>query len=406
MKVLRLGLALLVLTGMLKAQGQPLSLRVGTLLDGRGGVQHDVTVIIRGSQIERIVPGAQTGTYDLRQLTLLPGLIDTHNHLAWHFGPDGRFQAREGPPAEELGYAMENAYVTLMGGVTTVQELGNPIDKDLREALNRDILPGPRVLTSLRPITNSSLTPAQIREEVRRLKSEGADLIKIFASQSIRNGGKQTLSKEQIEAACGEARVQGLRAVVHVYGSETIRQVVEAGCTSVEHGTFANDDVMRLMAERGTFFDPNIGLVVQNYLANRARYQGIGNYDDAGFEAMQKAIPLNLDVFKRALRIKGLKIIFGTDAVAGAHGHNVEELIYRVQEGGQSPGEAIISATSLAAQSFYLEREIGTIAPGMQADLIAVAGNPLTDITSLRRVVFVMKGGTVFKYQPSNLSQR
>ncbi len=406
MKVLRLGLALLVLTGMVKAQGQPLSLRVGTLLDGRGGVQHDVTVIIRGSQIERIVPGAQTGTYDLRQLTLLPGLIDTHNHLAWHFGPDGRFQAREGPPAEELGYAMENAYVTLMGGVTTVQELGNPIDKDLREALNRDILPGPLVLTSLRPITNSSLTPAQIREEVRRLKSEGADLIKIFASQSIRNGGKQTLSKEQIEAACGEARVQGLRAVVHVYGSETIRQVVEAGCTSVEHGTSANDDVMRLMAERGTFFDPNIGLVVQNYLANRARYQGIGNYDDAGFEAMQKAIPLNLDVFKRALRIKGLKIIFGTDAVAGAHGHNVEELIYRVQEGGQSPGEAIISATSLAAQSLYLEREIGTIAPGMQADLIAVAGNPLTDITSLRRVVFVMKGGTVFKYQPSNLSQR
>lgn len=406
MKLSHLGLALFLCSGVRFAQDHPITIRAGTLLDGKGRVLRDTTLVVLGSKIQTIESSASEPTYDLRKLTVLPGMIDTHVHLAWHFGPDGRFVPQEDATAQTMGYVMENAYLTLMAGVTTTQNLGSPIDRDLRDAIGRGVLPGPRILTCLRPITDPQLTTDQIRDEVRKLKAEGADVIKIFASKSIRNGGGQTLSRDQIAAACGEAKAQGLRSVVHAYGAETIREVTEAGCTSVEHGTFVSDEVLKLMAERGTYFDPNIGLVIQNYLDNRARYQGIGNYDDVGFSAMEKAIPGNLAMFKRALATQGLKIVFGTDAVAGAHGHNLEELIFRVEKGGQDPAAAIISATSRAAQSLGLEGKIGSIAPGMEADLIAVEGNPLEDITALRRVAFVMKGGRVYKILPQALKVR
>jgi imidazolonepropionase-like amidohydrolase len=151
------------------------------------------------------------------------------------------------------------------------------------------------------------------------------------------------------------------------------------------------------MAEKGTYYDPNIGLVLQNYIANKEKYLGIGNYNEEGFADMVKGEAIVLETFKRALKIPGLKIIYGTDAVAGAHGHNGEEYIARVQQGGEDPMAGIMSATSLSAKSLGLQDQIGTIAPGMQADIIAMEGNPLTDPTSVRRVVFVMKGGTIFK---------
>ncbi len=151
------------------------------------------------------------------------------------------------------------------------------------------------------------------------------------------------------------------------------------------------------MAEHGTFFEPNIGLVSQNYIENKARYLGIGNYDEAGFRFMEEGIPRKLEMFKRAMKTKGLKIIMGTDATAGAHGQNAREIIYRVQVAGQPAMDAIVAATSLNAQALRLGDHIGSIAPGMEADLIAVDGDPLRDITALRRVVFVMKGGRVYK---------
>jgi imidazolonepropionase-like amidohydrolase len=237
----------------------------------------------------------------------------------------------------------------------------------------------------------------QIRAAVRKFKADGADVIKIFASKSIRNGGGRTLSREQIAAACGEAKAAGLRAVVHSYTPDVLRDVAESGCSAVEHGTLTDAAALQRMAELGTYLDPNIGLVIQNYLENRTRYQGIGNYDNAGFAAMEKAIPVSLEMFGMALTTKGLKIVFGTDAVAGAHGRNAEELIYRVQKGGQAARAAIVSATSVSAESLGLGGQIGALAPGMEADLIAVDGNPLEDITALRRVVFVMKGGKVVK---------
>jgi imidazolonepropionase-like amidohydrolase len=381
-------------------QEQPITLRVSALLDGIGGAQQNVSIVIQGGKIQQVGSSQSGKVYDLRNLTVLPGMIDTHVHLAWHFGPDNRYQPRDESPATALGYAAENAYVTLMAGFTTVQSVGSPIEGDLRAAINRGVLPGPRVLTSLRAINNPGLTPEQIRAAVRKMAADGSDVIKIFASKSFRDGGGATLSDEQIQAACGEAKAQHLRAVVHVYGPETIKAVSLAGCTSVEHGTLITPEVLRFLAEHGTYFDPNIGLVAQNYLSHRANFLGIGNYTEEGMAAMERSIPLSLAVFKQALATKGLKIVFGTDAVAGAHGRNVEELIYRVEKGGQNPKAAITSITSLSAESLGLGDRIGSIRPGMEADLIGVEGDPLTDITALRRVAFVMKGGKIFKSLP------
>jgi len=283
----------------------------------------------------------------------------------------------------------------LMAGFTTIQSLGAPEDKDLRDAIARGDIPGPRIITALNPIDDPKLTPEQIRESVRKLKAESADVVKIFASKSIRDGGGQTLSDQQLEAACGEAKVQALRAVVHAYRS-AIRAATLAGCTEIEHGTYATDDDLRLMAEHGTFFDPQVGLVIHNYLDNKASFLGIGNYTEEGFAKMQEVLPLNQAMFKRALATKGLKIVFGTDAVAGAHGRNAEEFIYRVQD-GQDPMDTLVAANSRAAESLNLQNEIGSIAAGMQADVIALDGDPVKDITALRRVVFVMKAGKVYK---------
>jgi imidazolonepropionase-like amidohydrolase len=237
-----------------------------------------------------------------------------------------------------------------------------------------------------------------MREAVRQRHADGADVIKIFASASIRDGGTPTLTQAQLDAACGEARSLGLRTAVHAHGPESVKRSVLAGCTVIEHGALLDAATLDLMAEHGTYYDPNIGLVFQNYLGpNRSHFEGVGNYNEEGFEQMERAVESSLNVFRMGLQRPTLKMVFGTDAVAGAHGHNFEEMIYRVQKGGQSPADAIIAATSLSAQSLDMADQIGTVAEGMEADVIALDGNPQDDITALRRVVFVMKGGQVFK---------
>jgi imidazolonepropionase-like amidohydrolase len=394
--------ALLLLPALAIAQQQTVIVRAGTVLDGKGGILHNTEIALQGGKIQKIGSSLGKVSYDLSNATVLPGLIDTHVHIAWHFGPDGRYQPRDNSPATAVGYGLENAYVTLMGGFTTVQSVGSPIDKDIREAIGRGVLPGARILTSLRPINNAKLSVEELREQVRKEKADGADLIKMFAwSGTLQNGGgKQTLSNEQIAAVGDEAKKVRLRTLVHVYGDEASRVVSESGCTSVEHGFFDSEATLRVLAARGTYYDPHTGLVIQNYLANKAKCFGIGNYTQDELDAMEHTLPTILATFKLALTIKGLKIVYGTDAVAGGHGHNIEEMIYRVQKGGQDPGAAIISATSLAAASLNMSDQIGSVAPGLDADLIAVDGDPLKDITVMRKVTFVMKGGSVFKNAP------
>ena len=222
-------------------------------------------------------------------------------------------------------------------------------------------------------------------------------MVKIFASRSIREGGGQTLTQAQIDAACDEAKKLGKRTWVHAHADSAARAAAMAGCWAVTHGTQVTDETLALMAARGIFFEPNVGLLLQNYIENKDRYLGIGNFTESGFALMERGVPQSLAMFKRARAVKGLKLIMGTDAGAGAHGQNAREIVYRVQAGGQTPMEAIVGATSLAAEALGMKDTIGVIAPGSEADLIGVNGDPLTDITALRRVVFVMKAGKVLK---------
>jgi imidazolonepropionase-like amidohydrolase len=391
-------LASVLLAGTLAtAQDESLTLRAGTLIDGRGGVTRDAVIVIEGSHIARLGGEPEGTVHDLSRLTVLPGLIDTHVHISSHFGKDGRYTNEGETPAQFILYAAENAYRTLMAGFTTVQSIGAPQDVDLRDAIARGVLPGPRILTSIRPASENTGTPDEIRAFVRTVARDGADLIKIFASKSIREGGAQTLTDEQIQAGCDEARKLGLRSWVHAHAASAMKAATLAGCTGVTHGSQGTDEVFALMAERGTYFEPNIGLVSQNYLEHKARYFGIGNYNEEGFHFMETNIPRKLDMYQRAMEHEKLKLLMGTDATAGAHGRNAEEIIYRIEKAGQKPLEAIAGATSLAAESLGLGEEVGTIAPGMQADIIAVEGNPLSDATALRRIAFVMKGGKIFR---------
>ena len=380
------------------AQQNPVVLVAETVIDGSGKVLHHTSIVVEGSRIKSIggaIPSGAT-VYNLGSLTVTPGLIDTHAHVMWHFD-NGRLAGAGEPPLQAILHGVDNAIVTLENGFTTIQSPGSNEDKYLRDAIARGIIPGPRIITSLEAMTAASGDPEKLRQLVDERKAQGADFIKLFASKSIREGGEQTMTDAQLQAACGEATKLGMRTLVHAHAASAAKAASLAGCTTVEHGAFVTDDVFRLMASRGTYYDPNIGLVLQNYIANKEKYLGIGNYNEEGFADMVKGEAIVLETFKRALKIPGLQIIYGTDAVAGAHGHNGEEYIARVQQGGQDPMVGIVAATSLSAKSLKLETEIGTIAPGMQADIIAMDGDPLKDPTSLRRVMFVMKGGTIFK---------
>src|SRR3954469_6808547 len=373
------------------AQSKPIVIHADRVLDGRGNVIPGGSVTVDGDKISKVDRSATgAATYDLKGMTLIPGLIDAHSHLTWYFNRQGRYASGRGntdTPVQAMLSTAANAYATLMSGVTTIQSPGSFEDHDLREWIELGQIPGPRVLTSLGPIQSPNLSPDSMRAIVRARKAQGADVIKIFASASIRDGGALTLTDAQLSAICSEAKAQGLRTMVHAHSSESIKASVLAGCDQIEHGVFATDETLKLMAEHNVFFDPQICLVFRNYLDNRAKYEGIGNYNEAGFAAMEKAIPIATEMFTRAIHTPGLKVIFGTDAVAGAHGRNVEELVCRVQAGKQAPLDAITSATSLGAEALHLGTQIGSIAPGLQADLIAVQGDPTKDITALRRVM-------------------
>ena len=372
-------------------------LRTGTLLDGKGGVFHDRQIVIEGAKIVAVEPASGKATYDLRGLTVMPGWIDTHVHINWHMDANHKsYSAREAPELNAL-YTAGDAWMTLEGGFTTVQSVGARMDGLVRDRINEGVIPGPRLLTSLIQITAASGEPRgdieSLRALVRKTKEDGADVIKLFATSGLGAGGGQTMTGEQIQAVCQEAKAVGLRSVVHAIGDAGARAAVDAGCTSIEHGTFLTDATLDDMAKRGTYFDPNL-LVLHNYLDNRASF----TFNQQALDTLEKGIKPTEDVLERA-RARHLKIVFGTDAVAGSHGRNAEEFIYRVRDAHEKPMDAIISATSMSAEALGLGNEIGSVAPGYQADLVATDGNPLEDITAVRRVVFVMKGGQIYKHQ-------
>jgi len=370
-----------------------------TVLDGKGGVVHDTRIVIDGSKITAIDPNAGPVDYDLRGLTVLPGWIDAHVHITWSFGPDGK-NAGQGGTTPEAGYAAaSNAWLTLMAGFTTIQDVGSPTSVPLRDAIAQGKLPGPRILTSAGSLSgqgDKTGTPDEIRAWVRKQKAAGADLIKIYASGGMTRGS-MTMSPEQLTTACDEAKKQGLRSLVHAF-RDAVRAATLAGCTEVEHGLGASDADLKLMAERGTYIDPQAGLLLETYLQYKEQYLAPPYYTEEGFAAMKELIPAHQEFIRRALQIPGLKIVYGTDAVAGVHGRNAEDFIHRVRDSGVRPMDAMVSANSLGAEALGMADQIGSILPGMQADIIALKGDPLKDITAVRRVVFVMKGGIVYKH--------
>jgi imidazolonepropionase-like amidohydrolase len=396
-------ITILVLCMVCASQGQPrkkqIVIAARTIFDGKGNVLRNTRIVVEGSTIVRIDPNAGPIDYDLRGLTVMPGLIDSHVHITWSFGPDGK-NAGQGANTPETAYeAAANAWATLRAGFTTVQSVGSPADIPLRNAIAAGQIPGPRILTSAQPLFgqgDKTGTPDEIREFVRKQKQAGADLIKIFAANSVRNS-EMTLSMEQLTAACDEAKKLGLRSLVHAY-KDAVRAAALAGCSEVEHGTLATDEDLNLLVHMGTYLDPQAGLVLENYLDNKERFVGTPGYPEEAFSFVRQMIPMFHKFIKQASNISGLKIVFGSDALAGSHGHNAEELIDRVRDGGIDPMTALVSANSLAAEAMGLADKIGSIAPGLEADIIALDGYPLNDITAVRRVRFVMKGGVVYRY--------
>jgi imidazolonepropionase-like amidohydrolase len=367
-------------------------------LDGRGGELNDARIGIANGRITSMSATPADQVIDLRRYTVLPGWIDVHVHLESHFDSKGRI-ATESEAVLEAGMGIaQAAWDSLMGGFTTVQSVGDNNERPLRDAIRDHGFPGPRVLTSLAWIEGDVSVPDErLRDMVRKRKADGADLIKIFASNSQRVGAKPTFSEAQLKVLCDEARAVGLRSMVHAYRSQ-VAAAARAGCSEIEHMTYATPEEIGVAAKSGAYLSPQVGLVVQNYIKNKERYIGVGNYTEQGMATMDRDLPEDFKVCTIAYKIPGSKVVFSTDATAGAHGHNAEEFLGRVAHCGITPMQALVSANRTAAEAIGMGDQIGLLANGYQADIIALDGDPLKDLTAVRRVVFVMRGGVVYKW--------
>ncbi len=396
-RALRFWLIAALAIGACRAAPEPVTIRAGTLFDGRGGIARDVVITVVGDTIQSLGPyqGGKV-THDLSRYTVLPGLIDAHVHISSTINSHGKVHTSgDGDtPAQGDSARAANALATLRAGFTTVASMGSGLDKGLRERINRGAIPGPRILTSLGPFGDRSLTPDVLRRQVRELRSQGADFIKVFGSGSHDGVEIPTYNAEQLAALCGEAQQQKLRAVVHSQTDSSIGLAAGAGCDEIEHGTLATAASFKLLASRRISFDPQCGLVMRNYLEHRSRFEGAG-FDSSDFVLMQQRLALMPGVIRTAAAIPELHLLFGSDAIAGAHGRNAEDLVCWVKEAGQAPLTVLRMATSGNAALLGLGQQIGSIAPGYQADLIAVDGDPLEEIEAVLRVRFVMKGGKV-----------
>jgi imidazolonepropionase-like amidohydrolase len=379
-------------------------LRTSRVFDGRGGVLQDQDIVVRDGRIAEIRPRGTGGdrVLDVTGLTVLPGYIDTHVHIGHHFDDNGKLH----PAADQSDvghltlYGVENAYKTLMAGVTTLQSLGGEEDAAIRAWIERGASPGPRILSSLGAVRAETGSPEAIRAFVRARKAAGADVVKIFASTSVRLGGVTNLSAEQLAAACGEAKALGLRSIVHAHRPDGIQLAADAGCSQIEHAWLADRAAIETIAKRGMYFGNQIDVLFRNYAENGQRFDGIDGFTLAGLANLQESRTGAVSVFRQSLEVPGLKMVYNTDANAGGHGRNAEEIVANVVEGRQRPMDAVIAATSRAAESLGLADRIGAIAQGLEADIIALDGDPQTDAAAFRRVAFVMRAGKVHKHEP------
>lgn len=376
----------------------PVVILTAHALDGHGAVLEDARIGVANGKITSLDAPDGGTVIDLRAYTVVPGWIDTHVHLGSHFNKAGRIATEEEPPLEtSLGIARA-AWDTLQGGFTTVQTVGELSEKPLRDAIRDQGFPGPRVLTSLEWVAGTPETPdEELIAQVHERKEQGADLVKIFASASQRVGATPTLTEAQLKLLCDEVHALGMRSMVHAYRSQ-VAAAARAGCMQIEHATYATAEELQVAIDHGAYISPQVGLVVQSYIANKDRYIGVGNYTEEGMATMEQDMHYDFEVCSLAASLPGAKLVFSTDATAGAHGRNADEFIGRVEYCGQTPMEALVSAGKIAAEAMGMADEIGRLAPGYEADIIAIDGDPLEDIDAVRNVVFVMRGGVVYKW--------
>ncbi len=395
------------------------ALRCGRLIDPvDGSVTQNAVIVVKGDRIEQVGTGARipdgARMIDLSAYTVLPGLIDSHTHILLQ--PEDEVGA---PPVVVKSQAFRTvqgvaaAKLDLEAGFTTLRDVDSEgagfADVAIRDAINRGIVPGPRLYVSTLALTitgghmnNAGLNPdimipepASLTDsrdamvaEVRRQVKYGADWIKLYATGTLRHVDPVTLdslsqvSVDDVRAIVAEAKRWKRDVAAHAYGGEGAKNAIRGGVRSIEHGMMLDDEALKLMLDNGTFWCPTLSV----YIPSHAE-------DDT--ELRRKIVASHKKVFQRAMAM-GVKIAFGTDVGAYEHGTSSREFV-RMVDYGMKPLDAIRSATLRGAELLRMEKQIGTLEAGKFADVLAVEGNPLDDIKALQRVAFVMKGGKVYK---------
>jgi imidazolonepropionase-like amidohydrolase len=403
-----------------------IAIRAGRLVDVEAGlVRQQQVILVRAGRIEAvqegsapIPPGART--IDLSKDTVLPGLIDCHTHLVGEIQSSGAGAPLESSPAQDAFSGARHARETLFAGFTAVRDVGTFrafVDVALRNAINDGTVLGPRMAVAGAYITASSgsgditglspdiliphdlrfgvaNTPAEVRTKVREIMNGGADLIKVMATGAVLTRGTKPgvpeLSEAEMQAAVEEAALYGARVAAHAHGAVGIKNAVRAGVASIEHGSLVDDEGIELMRKRGTYLVADI--YNGDYIATEGRKQG---WPEEYLRKNDETTDAQRNGFRKAVRA-GVKIAFGTDAGVYPHGLNARQLPYMVRY-GMSPMQAVQSATLEAARLIGWDDRIGSLSKGKWADIIAVPGDALADLSSFMEVPFVMKGGVVVK---------
>jgi len=422
----RTGLLLGAILGSGAAGADELAIYAGRLFDSESGrMLPSQTIHVVDGRIASVQAGYakrdRETLVDLRGYTVLPGLMDMHTHLTTEYGPRTYMESFTWNPADYALRGVDTARRTLEAGFTTVRNLGDSdnVTISLRNAINGGTIEGPRIFTAGKaiattgghadptdgyrydlmaapwPVDGVINGPISAREAVRQRYKDGADLIKITATGGVlsvaRNGDNPQFMPDELEAIVATAKDYGFTVAVHAHGKEGIERAVRAGVDSIEHGTYMDTETMDLMKRHNTWYVPT--LMAGEWVTEKARVDGF--FPEVVRKKAATIGPLLKKTFAEAYR-RGVKIAFGTDSGVSRHGDNAREFALMVAA-GMTPADAIRSATWNAADLLKMQDELGSIGEGKWADIIAVAGNPLEDISELQRVKFVMKGGEIFK---------